>query len=288
MFKYAATYFGDPDAQYHVGRMYLDGQGVGKNTKQAVRWLFAAANKGQYQAQAVFGALLFKGQSVAHEAARGLMWLILARDAATPEETWITDLYDADSKQATADEVEAASTMASRSRSRFASRPDPFRPQIGRVGTVRPLWALAQAGFKYIALALGCAKLAATEPQKVNSVRCWHYGRTREERRCSLHVKRNVFALPLFFASAPSSFCRSPPCCRQPRSRARLRPLRPFHSRQPRRPSRSGCASSPPKVIPAPCTCCPQLSIPPNGAGSTTPSRPYCTSSRATRSCSRQ
>jgi uncharacterized protein len=87
MFNYAATYFGDPDAQYHLGRMYLDGQGVGKNTKQAVRWLFAAANKGQYQAQAVFGALLFKGQSVARDAPRGLMWLILARDAATPEET---------------------------------------------------------------------------------------------------------------------------------------------------------------------------------------------------------
>jgi hypothetical protein len=123
IFNYAATYFGDPDAQYHLGRMYLDGQGVGKNTKQAVRWLFAAANKGQYQAQAVFGALLFKGQSVARDAARGLMWLILARDAATLEETWIADLYDAASKQATADELQAASTLASRSRSRFASRP---------------------------------------------------------------------------------------------------------------------------------------------------------------------
>ena len=123
MFNYAATYFGDPGAQYHLGRMYLDGEGVGKNTKQAVRWLFAAANKGQYQAQAVFGALLFKGQSVARDAVRGLMWLILARDTATPEETWITDLYDAASKQAAAGELDAASTMASRSRSRFAPRP---------------------------------------------------------------------------------------------------------------------------------------------------------------------
>jgi uncharacterized protein len=122
IFNYAATYFGDPDAQYHLGRMYLDGQGVGKNTKQAVRWLFAAANKRQYQAQAVFGALLFKGQSVTRDAARGLMWLILARDAAAPEETWITDLYTAASKQATADELKAGSTMASSSRSRFASR----------------------------------------------------------------------------------------------------------------------------------------------------------------------
>jgi len=29
------------------------------------------------------------------------MWLILARDAATPKETWITDMYTAALKQAT-------------------------------------------------------------------------------------------------------------------------------------------------------------------------------------------
>lgn len=122
MFNYAASYFGDADAQYHLGRMYLDGQGIGNNTKLAVRWLFAAANKGQYQAQAVLGALLFKGQSVARDAARGLMWLILARDAAAPEETWIMDLYTAALKQASADELRAGSTMASSSPSRFAPR----------------------------------------------------------------------------------------------------------------------------------------------------------------------
>jgi hypothetical protein len=100
MFNYAASYFGDPDAQYRLGRMLLDGQGGPKDPKMAVRWLSLAAGKGQYQAQAVFGALLFKGQSVPRDAARGLMWLILARDAATPKETWITDQYNAALKQA--------------------------------------------------------------------------------------------------------------------------------------------------------------------------------------------
>jgi uncharacterized protein len=74
MLSYAASYFGDPEAQYHLGRMYLDGQGVGKDTKQAIRWLWLAADKGQYQAQAILGALLFKGQSVPRDGARGLMW----------------------------------------------------------------------------------------------------------------------------------------------------------------------------------------------------------------------
>jgi hypothetical protein len=108
MFTYAASYFGDRDAQYRLGRMYLDGQGVGKDTKQGIRWLSLAADKGQYQAQAVFGALLFKGQYLARDAAGGLMYLTLARDAATVEETWITDLYTAASKQATSEEVTRA------------------------------------------------------------------------------------------------------------------------------------------------------------------------------------
>jgi uncharacterized protein len=104
MFAYAASYFGDPDAQYRLGRMYLDGQGAPKDSKQATRWLSLAAGKGQYEAQAVFGAMLFKGQSVPRDAAHGLMWLMLARDAATPKETWITEQYAYALKQATEEE----------------------------------------------------------------------------------------------------------------------------------------------------------------------------------------
>ena len=112
MFSYAASYFGDPDAQYRLGRMYLDGQGTAKDLKQAARWLFAAANKGQYHAQAVFGALLFKGhQYVPRDGARGLMLLTLARDAAAPKETWIMDQYNAAVKQATDEERAAAAVL---------------------------------------------------------------------------------------------------------------------------------------------------------------------------------
>jgi TPR repeat protein len=107
MFSYAASYFGDPDAQYRLGRMYLDG---GKDAKQAARWLSLAAHKGQYQAQAVLGAMLFKGDHVPRQAARGLMWLTLARDGAPPREAWIAELYGAAMKQATPEERAAAYT----------------------------------------------------------------------------------------------------------------------------------------------------------------------------------
>lgn len=111
MYAYAASYFRDPDAQYHLGRLYLDGVGAPKDPLQAARWLRLSANKGQHQAQAVFGAMLFKGEDIQRRAAYGLMWLTLARDSAGPDEAWITELYDAAFKQATADERLMALTM---------------------------------------------------------------------------------------------------------------------------------------------------------------------------------
>src|SRR5918911_1805610 len=70
MFAYAASYFGNADAQYQLARIYLDGQGVPRDARQAARWFTLAANKGQYQAQAMLGHMLFNGDAVPREAAR--------------------------------------------------------------------------------------------------------------------------------------------------------------------------------------------------------------------------
>src|SRR5258706_526808 len=78
MFWYAASYFGDSDAQYRLGRMYLDGQGTAKDPKQARRWLFTAAREGPYEAQAVLRAMLVPGPSGPRHAAPGLTRLLLA------------------------------------------------------------------------------------------------------------------------------------------------------------------------------------------------------------------
>ncbi|MCS0504690.1 sel1 repeat family protein [Ancylobacter sp. GSK1Z-4-2] len=106
MFAYAASYFGDPDAQYHLARLYIDGDGVRRDPRFAARWLGLAAHKGQYQAQAALGGLLFKGDDgVPRQAAQGLMWLTLARDAAAgPDDKWVVDLYDDAFASATPDE----------------------------------------------------------------------------------------------------------------------------------------------------------------------------------------
>ena len=95
LFRYAATYFGDADAQYHLARLYLDGRGAHKDQRTAARWLYSAANKGQYRAQALLGQMMVHGEGVPKQAARGLMWLTLAADAAAGrDDEWIRKAYD--------------------------------------------------------------------------------------------------------------------------------------------------------------------------------------------------
>jgi TPR repeat protein len=105
MFAYAASYFRDPDAQYYLARLYLDGTGAPKDPRTAARWFGLSAQKGQCQAQAMLGAMLFAGDHVPRQAARGLMWLALAKDSAPPgQQGWINNLYESAMHQATEDE----------------------------------------------------------------------------------------------------------------------------------------------------------------------------------------
>lgn len=95
MFSYAASYFGNADAQYDLARLYLKGAGSSRDDfRYGARWLGLAAQKGQHQAQAMLGQMLFNGEKLPRQAARGLMWLTLARDSAAPDETWIKESYN--------------------------------------------------------------------------------------------------------------------------------------------------------------------------------------------------
>jgi TPR repeat protein len=95
MFNYAASYFGNADAQYDLARLYFKSTGNSPESfRQGIRWLGLAAQKGQYQAQALLGQMLFNGEQMPPQRARGLMWLTLARDSATPDELWIKESYN--------------------------------------------------------------------------------------------------------------------------------------------------------------------------------------------------
>ena len=96
LFRYAASFFGNAEAQYNLARMYLDGAGVNKDIRQGLNWLDLAARKGHAQAQAALGQLMFNGEAGGQaQRPRGLMYLTLARESASgaAADQWIVDVH---------------------------------------------------------------------------------------------------------------------------------------------------------------------------------------------------
>lgn len=120
MFYHAASVFGDADAQYNLGRLYLEGAGVEFNPRLAASWLRSAADKNHMQAQARLGELMFAGQHVQPNRVEGLMWLILARQRARDaRDGWIVAAF------------EHAFTLASdEDRTQAARRARQWRPSV--------------------------------------------------------------------------------------------------------------------------------------------------------------
>jgi TPR repeat protein len=154
MFQVAATNFGDPEAQYRLARMYIDGVGgVAKDNMRAARWLSLAADKGHHGAQALLGHLLFTGDGVPRQSARGLMWLTLAKlGAKTQKDAWIYDLHNKDFASASDDDREVAKAyLSARGRrdggaGRWLNSAPPAPMRLS--GAVDPQAALPAAGAK--------------------------------------------------------------------------------------------------------------------------------------------
>lgn len=122
LLMHAATYFGDADAQYRVGMLYLTPDELGVNPLQGARWLSLAARKGHPGAQARLGELLVKGEGIVAQPAEGLMWLNIALRGAlgTPDEGWIRELTDTTMASADPADAEAALTAADTIGGQFA------------------------------------------------------------------------------------------------------------------------------------------------------------------------
>ncbi len=113
LFQYAATTFGDPDAQYNLAHMYITGAGgLAKDDIIALRWLMLAAGKGHRPSQALLGHMLFVGDGVPPQRARGLMWLTIAKNGADDgKDEWIRNLYQSDLAAAAPEDRKAAAAM---------------------------------------------------------------------------------------------------------------------------------------------------------------------------------
>jgi uncharacterized protein len=126
LFQYAATIFGDPNAQYNLAHMYMVGAGgLAKDSITAVRWLAVAAQRGHPQSQALLGHMLFTGDGVLHQRARGLMWLEFAKDGASDaKDGWIRELYQRDFQAAGDDDRQMAAAMYDARAKETRSLPD--------------------------------------------------------------------------------------------------------------------------------------------------------------------
>ena len=97
LLRHAGAYFGDAEAQYQLGRLYLTGRGVEKNPTIAANWLTMAARKQHASAQAVLGEMLWSGKEVARRQAQGLALLMLAQQNTRKDDadaSWISESYD--------------------------------------------------------------------------------------------------------------------------------------------------------------------------------------------------
>jgi uncharacterized protein len=87
----AAANYRNPVAQFEVGRMFLNGEGVQPSIKQAGRWLQLAAEKGHAGAQATLGNLLFQRGKVV----QGLAMMTAALERADPaDQPWIRGMQE--------------------------------------------------------------------------------------------------------------------------------------------------------------------------------------------------
>lgn len=109
LFHYAASTFGDPNAQYNLARIYLDR----RDPRQAAGWLYLAAEKSHMESQALLGNLLFTGQGVQRQRARGLMYLTMAVESAAddPKHHWVLDLREKALKAASDGDRQSAAAM---------------------------------------------------------------------------------------------------------------------------------------------------------------------------------
>ena len=111
MFQFAATNFGDSDAQYNLARMYMDGAaGLGATTCAQPNGSRSPPTRATTRPRRCSATCCSSARGVPRQRARGLMWLTLAKTAAQgPKDEWIRDLYAKDWEAANDDDRQVAS-----------------------------------------------------------------------------------------------------------------------------------------------------------------------------------
>ncbi|GHA10929.1 exopolysaccharide production negative regulator [Devosia pacifica] len=125
LLMHAASYFGDADAQYRVGMLYLEENELGVNPLQSARWLSLAARKGHGLAQAKLGELLYEGiEGIEAQPVEGLMWMNIAKSLlqGTGDEAAVDEIRNAALAEATEDERLQAANLATQLGPQFSGQ----------------------------------------------------------------------------------------------------------------------------------------------------------------------
>ncbi len=75
---------GNAKAQYNLGLMYYNGEGVPQDYAEAVKWYRKAAEQGHAKAQLFLGNMYGNGQGVPQDYVQAYMWYILAASRFPP------------------------------------------------------------------------------------------------------------------------------------------------------------------------------------------------------------
>ena len=106
---------GDARAQYNLGVMYANGEGVRQDDAEAVRWWRLAAEQGDAGAQLNLGVMYANGEGVRQDYVRAHMWFNLA--AANGDENGFKN-RDAAARRMTPQQIAQAQRMAAQCEAR--------------------------------------------------------------------------------------------------------------------------------------------------------------------------
>lgn len=122
---------GDPEAQYTLGMMYDDGDGLSQDYQQAARWFRAAAEQGHAQAQRQLGRLYFHGLGLERNLLQAYAWFNLATAQGDDRFGMGRNSLKLTAAQLSTAELEAAQALARRYQQRYqapSSSPTPSPP----------------------------------------------------------------------------------------------------------------------------------------------------------------
>ena len=105
---------GDPEAQFALGTLYRDGQGVEKDLKQTIKWWEKAAELGYVDAQFALGNIYSGGYGIMKNYLLSYMWFDIT--AAQTGSVWLEPIArsnrDALVKRMTAAEISKAKQLS--------------------------------------------------------------------------------------------------------------------------------------------------------------------------------